>query len=181
MSTRNLSRYGGIAAIASAILYAISLAAQFAGNPGGVGQPLYLVSSLLFLIVLVALYMELRNRAGLLALAGLILLGATTIWSFFIDSTQPSPIFGPLSIIYGLGFLLFGWAQRGSAHYPGLVSLLAILVGVMALIAGIALIAGVSFDIFGLFNLILSVPFVIWLVWLGWLWFKGRAESAQPT
>ena len=95
MSSNNLFRIGGIAAILSALLYVVSLGAQFAGDPGGLGQPLYLASSLLFLVVLVVLYLELRSTAGLLALAGLIFLGATTIWSLFVDPTQPSPAFGP--------------------------------------------------------------------------------------
>ncbi len=181
MSSTNLFRIGGIAAIFSAILYVVSLGAQFAGDPGGLGQPLYLASSLLFLVVLVVLYLELRSSAGLLALAGLILLGATTIWSFFVDPSQPSSLFGPLALIYGAGFILFGWAQRRSARYPNAVGLLAIITGALALIAGILLIAGASFDIFGLFNLALSVPFVIWLVWLGWIWFRGRTTVAQPA
>lgn len=181
MSSSVLFRIGGIAAILSAILYVASLGGQFAGDPGGLGQPLYLGSSLLFLVVLVVLYLELRGTAGLLALGGLILLGATTIWSFFIDPSQASSTFGPLAVIYGLGFILFGWAQRGSGRYPGLVGLLAIIVGALSVIAGIGLIAGLSFDIFGLFNLALSVPFVIWLVWLGSIWLKSRAAVAQPA
>jgi hypothetical protein len=98
-----------------------------------------------------------------------------------IDPSQPSAAFGPLSVIYGLGFIAFGWAQRSSARTPRLLGLLAIIVGALALIAGIALIAGASFDIFGLFNLVLTVPFVLWLVWLGWIWFKSPAAVAQPA
>jgi hypothetical protein len=181
VSSSNLFRIGGIAAILSAILYVVSLGAQFAGDPGGLGQPVYLISSVLFLVALVVLYLELRSTAGLLALAGLIMLGATTIWSLTIDPSQPSAAFGPLSVIYGLGFIAFGWAQRSSARTPRLLGLLAIIVGALALIAGIALIAGASFDIFGLFNLVLTVPFVLWLVWLGWIWFKSPAAVAQPA
>lgn len=181
MSSGTLFRIGGIAAILSALLYVAALGAQFAGDPGGLGQPVYLISSVLFLVVLVVLYLELRSTAGLLALAGLIMLGAATIWSLAIDPSQPSAAFGPLSVIYGLGFIAFGWAQRGSARTPRLLGLLAIIVGALALIAGIGLIAGLSFDIFGLFNLVLTVPFVLWLAWLGWIWFKSRPAVAQPA
>jgi hypothetical protein len=181
MPSSSLFRIGGIAAILSVIAYIVSLGAQFAGNPGGLGQPIYLVSTLLFLVALVVLYLELRSTAGLLALAGLILLGATSIYSFLIDPAQPSSAFGPLSLLYGLGFILFGWAQRGSDRYPNLVGLLALITGALAIIAGIALFAGASFDIFGLFNLLLSIPFVIWLAWLGKIWLTGRATAAQPA
>ena len=175
MNTSSLYRIGGIAAILSALLYVVSIGAQFAGDPGGMGQPVYLISSVLFLVTLGVLYLELRSTAGL------IMLGATTIWSLTIDPTQPSAAFGPFTVIYGLGFIAFGWAQRSSARYPRLLGLLAIIAGALAVIAGIALIAGASFDIFSLFNLILTVPFVIWLVWLGWIWVKSRAAVAQPA
>lgn len=181
MQSNSLFRIGGISAILSALLYVVSLGIGIAGDPGGVSTPVYVVSTLLFLVVLVVLYLELRSTAGLLALAGLILTGASAIWSFFVDPAQPSSIFGPLSLIYGLGFILFGWAQRGSGRFPNLVGLLAIITGALAAIAGIALMAGVSFDIFGLFNMLLSIPFVIWLAWLGKIWLAGRAAVAQPA
>jgi hypothetical protein len=81
---QSLSRLGGIAAIVSAVLYVVSLGVQFAGGAGGLGQTLYVISSLLVLVVLVVLYLELRSTTGLLALGGLILLGVTTIWSLFV-------------------------------------------------------------------------------------------------
>jgi hypothetical protein len=181
VSSNNLFRLGGAAAIVSAILYVVSLGVQFAGSTGNLGQALYVASSFLFLAVLVILYLELRSATGLLALAGLILLGATTIWSLFVDPAQMSPLMGVLVVIYGAGFILFGWAQRSSSRYPGAVGLLALITGALAIIAGVALIAGASFDIFGVFNLALSVPFVVWLVWLGLIWFRSRTALAQPA
>ncbi len=62
----NLFRIGGIAAILSAIIYLASLGLQFAGN-AGVGTSVYAISTLLFLVVLVVLYLELRSTSGLLA------------------------------------------------------------------------------------------------------------------
>ncbi len=63
----SLFRIGGIAAILSALLYIVSLGIGIAGNPGGVSTPVYVVSTLLFLVVLVVLYLELRSTSGLLA------------------------------------------------------------------------------------------------------------------
>ena len=181
MSNNNLTRTGGIAAIASAILYVLSLGVAFSGSTSGLGTAFYMISSVLFLIVLVVVTIQLRTEAPLLALVALILLGAMTIWGMFLDPTQASPIFAPLTLAYGIGFILIGWVQRSSAQYPGGIGLLALITGIIAIIAGIALVAGASFDIFGLFNLALSVPYVIWLVWLGSHSLKARASLAAQA
>lgn len=179
MNNQTLFRYSGLAAIASAILYVLSLGVSFAGSTGGLGTVLYIISSLLFLVVITALYGQLRTEAGPVALAALVLLGALTIWSFFIDPTQSSPVFGPLALAYGVGFILYGWLQRRSSHYPNGLGNLAIVTGVISVAAGIVLLAGASFDIFGLFNLILSVPYVIWLIWQGRFFLKGNTVDLR--
>ncbi len=117
-----------------------------------------------------------RSIAAKLFLA-LILLGSLTIWSLFLDPTNISPVFGPITVVYGIGFVIFGWLQRNSSRYPKGLGVLAIVTGVVAVIAGIALMAGASADIFGLFNLILTVPFIIWSVWLGMHFLKGKAPG----
>lgn len=181
MYNTNLFRIGGIAAIASAILYVLSLGVAFTGSTGSLGTTLYIVSSLLFLGVLIVLYVELRIEAALPVLIALTLLGALTIWSLFLNPTEISPIFGPFALAYGIGFVLLGWLQHRSSRYPNGTGVLAIVTGVIAVIAGVALIAGASIDVFGLLNLALSVPFVIWLVWLSWIFLKGEAAAARQV
>ncbi|MEK6753710.1 MAG: hypothetical protein AABZ00_15750 [Chloroflexota bacterium] len=177
MSSNNLFRYGGIAAIVSAVLYVLSIGMGFAGITGILGTVVYAISSLLLLVTLVALYVDLRAESAMLALLALILLGALTIWSLFLDPTNITPIFGPFTVVYGIGFVIFGWLQRSSSRYPKGLGVLAIVTGVVAVIAGIALMAGASADVFGLLNLILTVPFIIWSVWLGMHFLKGKASG----
>lgn len=180
MSSNNLFRIGGIAAIVSALLYVVSLGVQIAaaGAPSTLGTALYIVSALLFLVTIVVLYMALRGEAAVLALVALVLLGGLTIWSMFIDPTNISPVFVPLTLAYGIGFILFGWLQYRSSQYPKAIGILAIITGVLGVIMAVALLAGVSMDIFGLLNLLLSVPYVIWLIWLGRHWLAGRTTAA---
>ena len=177
MSKNNLFRYGGIAAIVSAVLYVLSLGLGFAGITGILGTAVYAIGSLLLVAALVVLYMDLRTESALLALLALLLVGALTIWSLFLDPTNITPVFGPLTVCYGIGFDIFGWLQRRSSRYPNGLGVLAIVTGILSLIAGIALLAGVSANIFGLLNLILTVPFVIWSVWLGLHFLKGKAPG----
>lgn len=181
MKNQSLFRYGGIAAIISAVLYVLSLGIGFAGITGVLSTTVYAISSLLFVAVLVVLYMDLRTGAALTALTALILMGGSTIWSLFIDPTIITPVIAPLTFAYGIGTALFGWLQRGNSRYPNGIGFLGIVTGVIGVIAGIVLMAGASFDIFGLLNLILTVPYVIWLVWLGTYYMKGKSASLQAA
>jgi len=177
MSNNNLFRYGGIAAIISGVLYVLSLGMGFAGITGTLGTAVYAISTLLLLVALVVLYIDLRTESAMLALFALIMLGALTIWSLFLNPVNITPIWGPLTVGYGIGFVIFGWLQRRSSRYPKGLGVLAIVTGILSLIAGIALLAGISANIFGLLNLILTVPFVIWSVWLGLHFLKGKAPG----
>ena len=177
MSNNNLFRYGGIAALLSAVLYILSLGMGFAGITGILGTAVYAISSLLLVVALFVLYMDLRAESAMLSLLALLLLGALTIWSLFLDPMNITPVWVPLTLGYGIGFVIFGWVQRSSSRYPNGLGVLAIVTGVVAVIAGIALMAGVSADIFGLLNLILAVPFIIWSVWLGMHFLKGKAPG----
>lgn len=175
MSNNKLFRLGGIAAILSAVVYLLTLGAGFAGVAGALGTSLYIISTLLFMAAVAVLYLDLRGESGPLALAALLLVGVLSIVSLFLDPTHITPVWGPLSLAYGIGMILFGWLQRRSPSYPNGLGLLAVIAGLMAVIAGIALAAGASGDIFGMLNLILTVPYIIWLVWMGRRYLKGNA------
>jgi hypothetical protein len=177
MSNNNLFRYGGIAAIASAVLFIVSMGLSIAGSTT-LGTQIYWASSILFLGALAVLTMTLQRVSQPLAILALVMLGGTTIWSLFIDPTQPNDIFGPLALIYGAGFVLYGWLQYRSAEYTNTLSYLAFATGGLSMVGGIALLAGGSIDIFGVLNLILSVPFVIWLVQMGRRWMAGAGATA---
>lgn len=180
MNNQSLFRYGGIAAIVSAALYVLSLGVVFSGH-ASLGSIVYIISSIFFLVAIAVVYMDLRSAGNWPALIGLLLLGIMTIWSMFIDPTNISPIFIPLTLAYGVGFALFGWVQLRSSGHPNGLGYLAIATGVIAVIAAIAVMAGASADVFGLLNLVLSVPYLIWLVWLGVNYLKGKAAGLQAA
>lgn len=153
MKNQSLFRYGGFAAILSAVLYVLSLGVSMSGG-AGLGATFYILSSIFFLAVIIIEYLHLREQSNLLALLGL---------------------------IYGVGFILFGWLQLRSPERPKGLGYLAMVTGGLSLVGGVTLFAGASFDVFGLFNLALSVPYVIWLVWLGVRYLKGATAGLQTA
>lgn len=176
MSDDSLYRYGGYAAIGSAVLYVLSLVLSMAGSPG-LGTPLYIASSLLFLVAIAVLTRALMPQNQMLAVLAFLLLGATTVWSLFIDLSEPNASLGPLSLMYGAGFLLYGWLQYSGTTFPRNLAIVALATGALTVVASITLFVGASFDIFGLFNLAVAVPYLIWLAWLGRLWLQRRAVA----
>lgn len=176
MPNTNLYRIGGYAAIASGVLYILSLILGIAGATSA-STPVYLISSLAFLVAIGVLTMTLMSDNQALAILAFVLVGATTIWSLVIDPTNPDASFGPMAIIYGLGFLIYGWLQYQGRHYLSTLGILALATGALSIVAGIVMFAGASIDIFGLLNLVLTIPFVIWLIWMGWRWLKGATAA----
>lgn len=181
MNNLSSTRFGGYAAFVSALLYIASVALAFSSSTAGVGTILYILSSLAFLVTIGVLYLDLRSVSQPIALAGTLLLALLTVWSMFLDPTEISPVFGPLTLAYGIGYVLVGWLQRQHPTVPNGLGLLAIATGVIALIASIALMAGAGADIFGLLNLILSLPYLVWLFWLGRLYLAGAAPDGQAA
>lgn len=176
MNNSSLFRIGGVAAIASGVLYIVTLALGIAGS-SGMSRPAYILSSLLFIVTIGVLTVTLMPRNRALAILAFILLGGTTLWSMTLDPTAMDASVWPLATIYGLGFLLYGWLQfSGDARALGI---LALVTGALSVIAGVVLLAGASVDIFGLFNLALTIPFAIWLIWMGWVWLRGKAAPQQ--
>lgn len=181
MKNKSVIRFGGVSAIVSALLYILSLGISMSGSGGNLGTTVYLVSSLFFLGAIVVLYLDIRSQTPMPALAAFLMLAAVAIWSLFLDPTDVSLIFAPLTLIYGLGFGLYGWLQRQSVQYPNGMGITALFAGAIALVAGIALLAGASAEIFGLLNLAMTIPFVVWLVWLGWFYLKGGVVRLQTA
>ncbi len=175
MNNSSLFRIGGIAAIVSGALYIVSLVFGFTGS-SGVSQPVYILSSLLFIVTIGVLTMVLMPRNRALTILAFIALGGTTLWSITLDPNAMDTSVWPLATIYGLGFLLYGWLQFSGG--PRKLGILALVTGALSVIAGVALLAGMSVDVFGLFNLALTIPFVIWLIWMGWGWLQGNSTAA---
>ncbi len=177
MSNNNLFRYSGFAAIASAVLYVVSLVMTIAtgGAPSAVGFVLIIVSSLLFLLVIGALYRVHRSEAAGMSLTALILAAVGTIGGLFLDPSKITPLFGLVALLFAIGMLLFGWLAYRSPKMPRGMGIVVIVTGALGLVLTAAAFAGSSGDVVGLINLILIVPYVVWLIWLGRHWL------ANPT
>lgn len=175
-SNRNLFRYGGIAAIASAALYVLVLATAITagGAPSTVGAMLTIVSTLLFLLAIFALYVAHRSESPGLSLIAMLAAAAGTVGGLFLDPTKITPLVGLLALVYGIGLLLFGWLAYRSPNMPRVMGVV-IVAGVLSLILAAVAFVGGSTEIFGLLNLVLTVPYVAWLIWLGLHWFWSPA------
>lgn len=182
MNNQTLFRYGGIAAILSAILN-VAFPVFFLSGYEFLATVTFILASLLYLVVLLPLYLDLRTEFQRLSLTALILLGVTTILSLFFDDPINAPtIWGLLSVGTGLGFVLFGWLQYRSSHYPNGMGIVAVITGILIVIPGILVMAGVNPDaIAGPIIPMITVTLVIWLVWLGWYYLKGRSASSQAA
>lgn len=174
MNNASIFRYGGIAAITSAVLYIVSLALGMVGS-SNISRLSYIIGSVLFIITIGVLTMALLPRNRTLAILAFLLLGGTTIWSLSLDPTAIDASWWLLAVIFGLGFLLYGWIQyAGDVRSLGF---LALATGALSVIAGVGLLAGMAIDIFGLFNLVLTIPYVIWLIMTGWGWLRPKGPS----
>jgi hypothetical protein len=184
MNNQSLVRYGGIAAIVSAVLYILSIglwmAAGTAGSPP-LAMAAYVGSQLVFLVTLYALYLIHRDEAPTAILIGALVLAVAIVVSFFIDPTDmDNPVVLLLTIGYGVGALILGWLAYGSPRLTKGIGIAALLTGGLSLVMVPFILAGSS-DLVGLLNLVLSVPYLVWLVWLGWHFVKGKATSLQAA
>lgn len=179
MSNSNLLRAGAIAALLSALTYIVSIVIMFASgsNPSPLGMVLYAASSLLSLVVIVALYMVHRAESALLSLVALIATGAGTVLSLFMASFEISPMFVLTAVLYGGGGLLFGWLGHRSTQMPRGLGLTLMAMGVMSFVMLSAGLAGGGAEAMGVLNLVLTVPYIIWLVWLARHWLKSPAVA----
>lgn len=185
MNTQSTLRFGGIAAIISALLYVGSMVlwmgAGDAGTPPPLAAAIYATSSILFLVTLYALYLLHRSESAALSLAALLLLGASMVASLFIDPTDlGNPAVIVLTICYGAGALLLGWLAIRSPRLPNGVGILALLMGVLSLAMLVPMASGAA-DMVGIANLVVGILYVIWLLWLGWIFVKGSAGQMQPA
>ena len=180
MNNPTLFRYGGIAAILSAIL-SVAFPVFFLSGYEFLATISFIIASLLSLVVLVPLYLDLQTDFQQLSLTALILLVGTSILGLFFDDPVAAPIiWGLLSVGTGLGYALFGWLQYRSSHYPNGMGLVAVITGILIVLSGILVMAGVNPDtIAGPIILMITVTLVIWLGWLGWYYLKGRSANPQ--
>lgn len=185
MNTQSTLRFGGIAAVISALLYVGSMVLWMGAGDAGAPPPLaaaaYAGSSIVFLVTLYALYLLHRSESAALSLAALLLLGISMVASLFIDPTDlGNPVVIALTACYGVGALLLGWLALRSPRLPSGVGILALLMGVLSLAMLVPMATGAA-DLVGIANLVVGVIYVAWLLWLGWIFVKGSAGQMQPA
>jgi hypothetical protein len=185
MNSQSIIRYGGIAAIVSAVLYIVSMAlwmsAGEAGSPPPAAAAAYAASSLVFVVALVALYVVHRSEAPGLSLAAALLLGIALVASIFVDPTDvTNPILLIMTACYGVGSLLLGWLAYRNPRLPRGLAVLLLLIGVLSLIMIVPMVVGAA-DVVDIANLVVGILYIVWALWLGWVFIKGAAAMSQPA
>src|SRR5215212_6466333 len=192
MSSVSLVRVGGVAAILAGVLLVLGdllnwLAVESETSAAYVVQSVvFLLAFALLLVGLVGLYPRLAEASGLLGLVGflLALIGTAMVMGFHWDQTfrvqtlpqvAPTLLEHPPSLVnfgfifsfvlFGLGWLLFGFEAYRTQVYPRA--------------AVILLIVGVLLDIPPL--PFASPVFAVAVAWLGFALLTGRGTSAEQT
>jgi hypothetical protein len=185
MNSQSIIRYGGIAAIVSAVLYIVSMGlwmgAGEAGSPPPAAAAAYAASSLVFIVTLVALYVFHRSTSPGLSLAATLLLAVALVAGIFVDPTDmTNPVIMLMTACYGVGSLLLAWLAFRSAHLPRGVAILLLLIGVASLVMILPMVTGAA-DLVNVANLLIGILYIVWALWLGWVFIRGMAAMSQPA
>lgn len=185
MNNQPIIRYGGIAAIVSAVLYVISMVfwvGAGTSGPSPLAGVVYAASQLIFFVTLVTLYFIHRDEAPTLVLVGTLVLAVSIAASLFIDPTDTSnPIMPLLTIGYGVGALILGWLAYRSPKLTRGIGIAALLTGAASLVMLPFIMGGASADLVGMLNLVVTVPYLVWLVWLGVFFLHGKTAVPQSA
>jgi hypothetical protein len=180
MANSNLFRIAGYAAFLGPLLWIIALGAAVI-NPT-ITVILFGVASIVFLVVIYALYVIHRAEASGLALVAALLSAVGLIVSLFTgDPSVPAnaTLYGISTVVFGGGIILFGWLAYKSAKMPRGLAIAALIAGIISLIAGIAYLGGTGMaDLANLLNTLSIIPFIVWMIWLGRLFLSGKQATA---
>lgn len=185
MNNQSVIRYGGIAALVSAVLYVVSMVIWMGAGTSSsppLATAVYLGSQLIFFVTLAALFFIHRDEAPTLILVGVLILGISIVASLFIDPTDTgNPIVTLLTIGYGVGALILGWLAYRSPKLSKGIGIAAMLTGAASLVMVPFLLAGASVELVGMLNLVVTVPYLVWLVWLGLYFLQGKTAVVQSA
>jgi hypothetical protein len=176
MSNNNLSRLGGYASFLTPLLY-IGGFALSAVNPALV--PLLLaVASIVFLVVVYALYVVHRTESSGLALGAALLTAVGLIVSLLAgDPSVPANamMYGISAVVFGVGIILFGWLAYKSSKMPRGLAIAALIAGALSLVGGFFYLSGTGMlDLANILNFVSIIPFFVWMIWLGRLFLTGK-------
>jgi hypothetical protein len=176
MSNNNLYRIAGYAAILTTVLWLGGFGIG-AVNPALVA-PLLAVASIVFLVVVYALYVVHRSESSGLALgAALFTVVGLTVSLLAGDPSVPANamMYGISAVVFGVGIILFGWLAYKSSKMPRGLAIAALIGGALSLIAGFFYLGGAGLlDLANTLNFGSIVPFFVWMIWLGRLFLTGK-------
>ena len=178
MSNSNLFRIAGYASILTIVLWLGGFGIG-AVNPALIG-PVLAIASIVFLVVVYALYVLHRAESSGLALAAALLTAVGLILSILAgDPNTPNNIVYAISaVVFGIGVMLFGWLAFNSAQMPRGLAIAALLGGALSLIAGFFYLGGAGMlDLANLLNFGSIIPFFVWMIWLGRLFLAGKLAT----
>jgi hypothetical protein len=179
MSNSNLFRIAGYASILTIVLWLGGFGIG-AVNPALIG-PVLAIASMVFLVVVYALYVAHRAESSGLALAAALLTAVGLILSILAGdpSTPNNILYAVSSIIFGVGIILFGWLAFNSAQMPRGLAIAALIAGALSLIAGFLYMGGAGMlDIANLLNFGSIIPFFVWMIWLGRIFLTNKRATA---
>ena len=180
MTFSNLTRWGGLAAVAAGVLFIIAdLVALFVvlvrGSAGGLlfRPAIAVVGGVLLLLGLVGLYARRSEALGVLGLVGFLAAFAGLVWG------EQNFLWAPL--LASVGWVLFGAASLRAAAYPRGASVLlivgAVLTGVVNALIG-ARPAEIPPSVVGV-GAVADIIFFAAVIWLGYGLFTRRGEEPR--
>lgn len=182
MNNSSILRFGGIASLASAVLYIASMGLWM--SAGTVSSPplattVYIISQVCFFVTLYALFVIHRDEAPTLAIAGIGVLAVSIGASLFIDPTDmANPLLLVLTLCYGVGGITVGVLAYRSPRLTRGMGIAAILAGGFSLVMVPFILMGMG-ELVGLLNLGVSIPYLVWIAWLGLHLAQGRVGVLQ--
>ena len=138
MNNQSTLRYGGIAAIATALLYTVSIVLWIGAGESAAPPPdaaaAYAASSLVVLVTLYALFVIHRSESPVIALIAVLLLAVSSVASILMDPTNLEiPMVLILTVAYGIGTLMLGWLAYRSPRMSLGMAILLFLIGLLSL------------------------------------------------
>lgn len=168
MSNANLFRIAGYASFLTIVLW-IGGFGVGAINPALVG-PVLAVASIVFLVVVYALYVVHRAESSGLALGAALLTAIGLIISILSGdpNTPNNTLYAISAVVFGIGIILFGWLAYNSAKMPRGLAIAGLIAGAFSLVAGFFYFGGAGLlDLANLLNFGSIIPFFVWMIWLG--------------
>lgn len=182
MSSSNLIRWGGLAAVVGALLFIIAelviLFFSFTQGPIAVvvfGNVVTTIAGVALLLGLVALYAQESEAAGIPGLVAFLIAFAGTVW-------QQGGVMGA-ALLAALGWALLGAVSLRARVYPLAASILLIIGAVLYGIANalLGIVGVVGQPVYFVVTVVFIIIFYVFIGWLGSILYAGRVQPPTRT